>query len=317
MAQVVQEGRTICNEEIEALVQALAQGVSYPQRSPIVRTPADYDLQFEEVTFPSLDGVSLEAWFIPCEGSAKLVIANHPLGFSRYGFPSHLEPWKSMNSATGNDFEVNFIPDYKILHDAGYNVLTYDLRNLGHSSAANGGLGSAGLFESRDVIGSLIYAKSRTELSRMMIGLFSRCLGCNATIFAMAKHPEYFRDVRCMIAVQPLSVRIIMERMLELHGVPAETIDDVERQIFLKTSRKLDDLSPVESAKSVAVPTLMYQVHDDLMTQPSDVQSIFDNVSAKEKQLFWIQGTTRRWDGYNYFQKNPDQVLDWFATHMR
>ena len=29
-----------------------------------------------------------------------------------------------MFAAGGNDFEVNFIRDYKILHDAGYNVLT-------------------------------------------------------------------------------------------------------------------------------------------------------------------------------------------------
>jgi pimeloyl-ACP methyl ester carboxylesterase len=41
---------------------------------------------------------------------------------------------------SGNGFEVNLVPDYKILHDAGYNVLAYDLRNHGLSSAANGGV---------------------------------------------------------------------------------------------------------------------------------------------------------------------------------
>jgi hypothetical protein len=28
------------------------------------------------------------------------------------------------------------------------------------------------------------------------------------------------------------------------------------------------------------------------------VQIIFDNLAASEKDLFWIEGTTRRWDGY-------------------
>jgi hypothetical protein len=48
----------------------------------------------------------------------------------------------------------SLIPDYKILHDAGYNVLAYDLRNFGHSGAANGGIASSGIFEARDVAGS-------------------------------------------------------------------------------------------------------------------------------------------------------------------
>jgi hypothetical protein len=28
-------------------------------------------------------------------------------------------------------FEVNFLPEYKALHDAGYNILCYDIRNHG------------------------------------------------------------------------------------------------------------------------------------------------------------------------------------------
>ena len=81
------------------------------------------------------------------------------MGFSRAGIPAHLEPWRSIWSASGNAFEVNFVPDYKILHDAGYNVLAYDLRNSGLSGAANGGIASSGIFESRDVLGSLRYVR--------------------------------------------------------------------------------------------------------------------------------------------------------------
>ena len=47
--------------------------------------------------------------------------------------------------AQRDDFEVNLIPDCKILHDTKHNVLAYDLRNLGHSGAANGGIASSGI----------------------------------------------------------------------------------------------------------------------------------------------------------------------------
>jgi pimeloyl-ACP methyl ester carboxylesterase len=221
-----------------------------------------------------------------------------------------------MFSASGNDFEVNFIPDYKILHNAGYNVLTYDLRNHGHSSAGNGGIGSSGRFESRDVIGSLTYARTRWELSRMSVGLFSRCLGCNATIFAISRHPEHFKDVRCLVGVQPLSPRFFLERQLDLIGVPSDRIEELDQYIKLITSFDLQQLAPVQASKSVTLPTLVYQVHDDVMTKPIDVQTIFDNMPAKDKDLFWVQGTTRRWDGYTYFQREPRVALDWFEKYM-
>jgi hypothetical protein len=67
--------------------------------------------------------VPIEAWFIPAAGSSKLIIANHPLGFSRSGIPTHLRPWHTDWAPSGNGFEVDLVPDYKILHDAGYHVL--------------------------------------------------------------------------------------------------------------------------------------------------------------------------------------------------
>ena len=47
------------------------------------------------------------------------------------------------------------------------------------------------------------------------------------------------------------------------------------------------------------------------------MQQIFDNIPAEDKKLFWIEGTTRRWDGYNYFPEHPEQMIEWFDTHMQ
>jgi alpha/beta superfamily hydrolase len=74
---------------------------------------------------------------------------------------------------------VNFIPDYRILHEAGFAVLSYDLRNHGLSGAANGGIVTGGVHEARDVAGSLAYARRRPETRGMTIGLFSRCMGAS------------------------------------------------------------------------------------------------------------------------------------------
>lgn len=314
-AQLDRPADGMSNEQATQLFKGIAEGFRTQLRSPIFRTPAEVGLSYEDVTFPSEDGVPLEGWLIPRSGSDKLIIANHPRWFNRYGLPCHLEPWKSQFGGLGNDFEVNFIPDYKILHAAGYNILTYDLRNHGHSGAGNGGLITSGRYESRDVVGSLAYARGRSETSGMTIGLFSRCLGCSSTIIAMARRPDVFANVRCMVGVQPISVRAIMTKMIAARGLPAERIDDLDAAIQLVTSFPIDKLSPREEAKAVDVPSLIYQVRDDLMTTPDDVQAIFDAIPA-EKELFWIEGTTRRWDGYTYFQREPARILAWLTKFM-
>src|SRR5918997_1691678 len=118
-------------------------------RPPGLRRPDDSGMDFEEVPFPASDGVPLEGWYIPAD-SNRLLIVNHPMTCNRYGYPGHLSPWNVMFGG----FEVNFLPELRHLHDAGYNILTYDLRNHGHSGAGNGGVARLGLFESRDVGGS-------------------------------------------------------------------------------------------------------------------------------------------------------------------
>ncbi|MBM6403052.1 alpha/beta hydrolase [Phycicoccus sp. CSK15P-2] len=297
------------------IIKAIAAGYGTLLRSPLLKNPGDYGLHYENITFFASDGTPLEAWWIPRESSTKLIIANHPLWFNRYGFPSHLEPWKSIGGAAGNDFEVDYVPDYRILHDAGYNVLTYDTRNLGQSGSANSGGGSGGRFEARDVVGSLLFARADARTSGMTIGLFSRCQGMNATMFAMQEHPEQFTDVRCVLAPQPLSVSATMQRALEMFGI-SHRIDELEQEIHRHVSFSFDEMTPVTWAKSVRTPTYLYQVRNDLMTDPSDVQAMYDNIPIEDKELHWIEGTTARWDGYLDFQRNPQPKLDFLARHM-
>jgi uncharacterized protein len=77
----------------------------------------------------------------------------------------------------------------------------------------------------------------------------------------------------------------------------------------------LHEKPPLEYAKSIHIPTLVAQVHDDSMTRPEDVQSIYVAVGVEEKKLVWIEWTTRRCDGYNYFGEHPEVAIDWFGSH--
>ncbi|KAI8322208.1 alpha/beta-hydrolase [Martensiomyces pterosporus] len=306
----------LTDEQKNAICKQIAETFAKPIRCPILHYPEDYGLEYEDVFFPSLDGVPLEGWFFPCKGSNLLVICNHVLWMNRSGFPGDIEPWRSIGAAGGNTFRINFMPDYKHLHDAGYNVLCYDLRNHGHSGAANGGITGNGWYESRDVAASIKYARSRPDTKNMKIGLYSRCVGANSTFIAAARYPEYFKDIVCQVSPQPVSMEAFYKAVTKLLGMP-EKYDEINRATQLINSFTADNMSPIPYAKAVTWPTLIAQVHDDCMTDPSDIQAIFDNISCKDKKLHWIYGTTRRFDGYNYFPENPKLLIEWFDTHMK
>jgi pimeloyl-ACP methyl ester carboxylesterase len=313
---IASEPRTrVTGPEAETVLDGIAASFVNPLRSPVWRAPADADLAYEDVTFPSADGVPVEGWFIPAE-SNDLVILNHPMGFSRAGQPTHLEPWQSIWGPSGNTMDVDFIPDYRILHDAGYNVLTYDLRNFGLSGSANGGAVTSGLLEARDVLGSLRFVRSRSDTAAMNTALFSRCLGANSTFAAMRDDPGAFDGVRGLVACQPVSDVVIMSRLLDIGGVGRERLPDLDRRVGLGTSLPFAARPDTTWARHVTLPTYLYAVRDDSLTEPHDIETAFASVQTEDKTLQWIEGTTRRWDGYLEFQRRPRPILDWLRTHL-
>lgn len=298
-------------EGLDGMVDFFHYGV----RSPVYRRPDEVGLDYEDVFFQSLDGVPLEGWFIPKKGSLKLIICNHFMPGNRYGYAGHLPGYGNFGG-----FEVNFLHHYKHLHDAGYNILAYDLRNHGLSGSSLGGSCTIGLHECRDVVGSIQYAKSRQETKDMTIGLLSICLGCDSTMVAMKKWPEHFKDIRAMVGLQPISITPFIQKNAELMGVGLDSIGEAEKyftdQLRARNGFRLEEFTPIPYAKYVKIPTKIVQVHDDFRTKPEDVQAIYDNLGTKEKELFWIENEKERFQGYNYFGKDPKEMLDWFAKYM-
>jgi hypothetical protein len=88
------------------------------------------------------------------------------------------------------------------------------------------------------------------------------------------------------------------------------------QRLILRTSIGFGLRAPQEWPKNVCVPTFLFQVHDDVLTDPSDVQTMFDNIPVADKKLHWIRGTSARWDGYLEFQRRPEPALEWFENHM-
>jgi len=100
------------------------------------RSPAEYGLDFEEISFPARDGLTLRGWFIPAPDARGTVIFCH-------GHAGSMDP------------DLKYAPDF---HNRGYNVLMFDFRGHGRS---DGDRVSMGYFERLDLGGAVDFLKKR------------------------------------------------------------------------------------------------------------------------------------------------------------
>jgi len=314
--KAITQQETISEQEY-GTVKYLAEFAVRPMfRTPVHKTPADHGMTvWEDLFFPSADGTPLEGWYIPSvQGeSDKLIIINHPMPMSRSGFTGHFgEPFSGVDT-----LEIDFVSHMRHLSEAGYNILAYDLRNHGNSGAANGGICGIGRYEWRDVVGAQLYVQNHPKLSQMKCALYNRCTGGNAAYEAMYRRPELFENIKCFFGPLTVSMTALMRSFAGLMNLDQymELMDLEQIKLGGFTN---GEMRPQDYAHAVKVPYFMAQVLDDVWTDnPKDAQEIFDNISSEEKELFWIENTNRRFDGYNYFGQHPEKMIAFFDKYMQ
>ncbi|MEL6536259.1 MAG: alpha/beta hydrolase, partial [Bacteroidota bacterium] len=251
-------------------------------------------------------------WFIPAN-SNRLIISNHFSPANRYGFAGHME---GLDFAGG--FEVNFLPRYKALHDAGYNVLAYDLRSHGESGDGEGSISGVGYYEWQEVLASIDYVKGREDTADKDISLMSMCMGANATINAMEKNPEVFEDIKSLIAIAPLKGQTTIERQSEQMGIPSDAALAAFEPIYNSiTGLTVEDHNIIPKAKNIHIPTYFLQVRNDTNSRWTDVQEIFENTPVEDKKIEYVEETPWRFKGYTYFSEHPESMIEWFDNHMK
>ena len=120
--------------------------------------PSEQDLTYEDVEFHSKDGTVLRGWWIPAP-SRKVVVFAHGRNSGRWMASRFLRP----------------------LHDAGFNVLTFDFRA---HAGSDGDFSSLGFHEQEDLIAAIDFAAGK-NMER--IGLAGYSMGGATGILAMAR----------------------------------------------------------------------------------------------------------------------------------
>jgi pimeloyl-ACP methyl ester carboxylesterase len=157
-----------------ALPYLTASAHTHPTRqSPCCETPADFDHDYEEVTFETADGLALHGWYIPGENEAAVML---------------------LHGINGN--RISMLGLAKGLAEAGYGVLLFDSRAHGDSE---GDFVPFGGPETEDVKAAVSFLQARPDVDPERIGALGWSLGAQIAIMGAAMEP----DVNAVVADGP------------------------------------------------------------------------------------------------------------------
>lgn len=157
-------------------------------RMPTRRTPEDIGIQYEKVRFASADGTNLDAWWIPAPtaGVTRTMLVCHGVGANR-------------------DDILRFIP---FLHEAGYNILTWDWRGHGLSDWAQV---TFGLNEKKDARAAVDWILKNKKDRTKWLGALGISMGAGILVQAGPLCPE----IQAFVLDSPFaSVRTMLPFML-------------------------------------------------------------------------------------------------------
>jgi pimeloyl-ACP methyl ester carboxylesterase len=280
-----------------------------PPRQRLWATPADVGLAYENVHFPARDGVRLAGWFIPAgdnsrEGATVVLV--------------HGWPWNRLGSAGDGMWDglmgsepVHLLRLALGLHQAGYHVLMFDLRNHGESAAAPPV--TFGLNEAQDLLGALEYLASRPEVDAGRIGAAGFSMGGNTVLFSLPRGAR----LKAAVVVQPTSPRVFNRRYgLARLGRLSEVINPLVQLVYrLAGGLSFSAIEPVFAASGTGKTAILYvQGRGDRWGSVDNVARMAAVTPGAVEPLF--VETDGRFGGYQYVVDNPGVCLSFFQTHL-
>lgn len=297
-----------------AVAAFFARRLISPPRQRLWANPGDLGLQFETVHFPAQDGLRLAGWFVPAKvtnGGATAVTP--PTAVLVHGWP-----WNRLGEAAEDPLNaldgtepVDLLRLLLHLHNAGYHVFSFDLRNHGESAAMPPV--TFGVQEAKDLLGALDYLNGRSDVDAARIGVIGFSMGANTLLYALP-HTE---RVKAAVAVQPVSVGVFAGNYGRyLLGPLATVVLPLAEMIYRSAGGfQFDSIRPASAASSAgSVPILYVQGTGDPWGSTADVQAMADVTPRAEGPLF--VESVGRFEGYRYVIDHPEVITGFLQRHL-
>jgi dienelactone hydrolase len=283
-----------------------ARRMTNPPRQRLWATPRDLQLGYEEAQFKAQDGVGLKGWFIPAgsDSSRKgaAIILVHGWLWNRLGEPAEDALSKIIGATPVDLLRLAFS-----LHQEGYHVFMFDLRNHGESMSASPV--TFGWQESNDLLGALAYLNSRSDVDAERIGVIGFSMGAN-TLLQTLPRTEL---IKAAIAVQPATLSLLAKRFgADILGPLSKLVVPLIELLYKAAGGPpFSSFAPDFSAASAGrTPVLYVQSTGDRWGSVDDVAQMVSSSPSARGPLH--VDATDRFGGYQYVIDNPKIAAAFF-----
>lgn len=271
----------------------------HPPRFQTDDNPKRYGLDYESVSFPTSDGLTLRGWFIPAaslDPSGKGVMAWNTCATILVG---HGYPFD----------KANILRHALFLHPR-FHLLVFDFRYFGES---DGAYTTAGLLETRDVQAAVEYVKSRSDVNRERIGALG--FSMSASAFITARHP----DVKAIVADSPYATLegLIARQFFFLPGFtkwPLVELTKFYAWVFL--GLRVKDAAPVDVVWDLNTPLLIIHGDADSQIPLEHSRAIYAKADPDKTKLWIVPGADH---GFAHGLEGPRyevRVRQFFEEHL-
>jgi uncharacterized protein len=228
--------------------------------------PARYGLRYEEVSFPTSDGLTLRGWFIPAAadgstGKKATILVGHGYPFDK----------------------ANILRHARFLHSK-FHLLLFDFRYFGESE---GSYTTAGLLETRDVEGAVAYLKQRDDVDPSRVGAMG--FSMSAAAFILVRHP----DIKAIVADSPYaSLEDLLGRQFFFLPGPTKWPLVALTKLYARLLLGVDigTAAPAQVVRELAVPLLLIHGEKDSQIPAEHGRQIYDQADHARTELWMIPG---------------------------
>ncbi|MFN8475163.1 MAG: alpha/beta fold hydrolase [Anaerolineae bacterium] len=226
-------------------------------------TPASVGLTFDNVTFPSRDGVKLAGWYIPAPGATSAIVMVH-------GYTSNRTA----------EFGGHFLEAARALHDHGYNIFMINLRGHGESEGDRFSLGAK---ERLDVLGAVDWLQAK-GISK--IGALGVSMGAAATAEA-AVDPNRGDGIKAVVldSVFADSYDPVQREFSSTTGLPTWLLPGARLMAQLMYGVDIAGVRPAQDLPKIKAPVMLVYGTADT-TVPPDQQQIV--LAARPDAESWV-----------------------------
>ena len=273
----------------------------HPPRFRSEDNPNNYGLNYEEISFPTEDGLTLRGWFIPAESPVQ------PLPSQEKGAP---DACATILFGHGYPFDKANILQHSLFLHSRFNLLLFDFRYFGESEGA---YTTAGLLEIRDVNAAVEYVKGRNDVDPTRLGAMGFSL--SASSFILARHP----DLRAIVADSPYASleKVVQQQFFFLPGPtkwPFVALTRVYARLLL--GLRLSDGSPSKAVEELNIPILLIHGDKDSQIPLEHAREIYAQANPNTTELWLVRGADHGFahamEGYQY----EIRVREFFERHL-